>query len=138
VIGDLFAEDIPSDTTQEQRQILVTVLKRNQKITAALKQLYGGRCQLTGDRYTFKKRDGSLYCEAHHLLALGRGGADSPFNLIVVSPLIHRMFHYADVSGLDLKNIRDNKLDISISGEPFTITWHPKHAELVNAAANKN
>ena len=78
------------------------MLQRNQKIVAALKALYGGRCQLTGDQFVFKKTDGELYCEAHHLLALGSGGADSPYNLVIVSPLIHRMFHYAEVSGLDL------------------------------------
>ena len=31
--------------------------------------------------------------------------------------------------------IVNNTLAIEINGAPFTITWHPKHAELVNAAA---
>ena len=137
IVHDLLADDITPEATPQQKQILVKVLRRNQKIVAALKALYGGRCQLTGTKLTFKKADGSFYCEAHHLLPLGSGGADSPYNLIVVSPLIHRMFHFAKVSGLELKNIRDNKLEIKINGEPFTILWHPRHAEILKTVAAK-
>ena len=90
---------------------------------------------MTGEQFVFKKADGQLYCEAHHLVPLGAGGADSPYNLIVVSPLIHRMFHYAEVSGLDLSKIVDNKLPITINGETYTITWNPLHAAVVIADA---
>jgi 5-methylcytosine-specific restriction protein A len=135
VAEDLFADDVPADITPEQRQVVVNILKRNQKIVGKLKDLYGGQCQLTGDKFTFKKKNGVLYSEAHHLIPLGGGGADSPYNIIVVSPLIHRMLHYADVSGLDLGKIVANKLEIEINGVSFAITWHPKHAELVSAAA---
>jgi 5-methylcytosine-specific restriction protein A len=138
VVEDFFAEDIPINVLPKQRQVVTNILRRNQKIVKALKELYGGRCQISGEKYTFKKSDGSLYCEAHHLVPLGAGGADSPYNVIVVSPLIHRMIHFAEVSGLDLSNIKNNKLEIKINGEPFTITWHPKHAELVNAVAKKS
>ena len=135
VIDDLFSDDVSPETTPEKRQIVRSVLRRNEKAVASLKSLYRGECQLTGNKYAFKKVDGRLYCEAHHLIPLGEGGADSPNNLIIVSPLIHRMFHYAEVSGLDLARIVDNRLEIKINGESFTITWHPKHAEFVAAAA---
>lgn len=133
VVEDLFSDDISAETTREKRQVIRSVLKRNEKAVASLKKLYRGECQLTGKKYVFRKTDGRLYCEAHHLIPLGEGGADSPHNLIIISPLIHRMFHYAEVSGLDLVRIVDNKLEIKINTEPFTITWHPKHAELVAA-----
>lgn len=137
VIDELFSNDLSPETTKEKWKVVRTVLKRNEKAVGALKELYGGRCQLTGEKYVFKKTDGRFYCEAHHLYPLGEGGADSPHNLIIVSPLIHRMFHYAEVTGLDLSKIFDDKLEIRINGEPFTITWHPKHAEFVAAAARK-
>ena len=82
IIADLFLDDIADEAPASKKQITLTVLQRNQKIVAALKALYGGRCQLTGDQFVFKKTDGELYCEAHHLLALGSGGADSPYNLV--------------------------------------------------------
>ncbi len=70
-----------------KKQAIIFIVERNQKIVAKLKKLYGGRCQLTGDKYVFKKTDGELYCEAHDLIALGTGSADSPYNIIVVNPL---------------------------------------------------
>jgi hypothetical protein len=135
VIEDLFSNDFSPAPAREKVEIVMKVLRRNEKAVGSLKGLYGGECQLTRRKYAFQKTDGRLYCEAHHLVPLGEGGADSPHNLIIVNPLIHRMFHYADVVGLDLSKIVDNKLEIRINDEPFTITWHPKHAELVLAAA---
>ena len=119
---------------QQKRKVVRRVLKRNEKAVASLKKLYRDECQLTWKKYVFKKTDGRLYCEAHHLIPLGEGGADSPHNLIIVSPLIHRMFHYAEISGLDLGRIVDNKLELKINREPFTITSHPGHAEFVASA----
>jgi 5-methylcytosine-specific restriction protein A len=135
LLEELFAEDLSMETGAENRRVVVVVQKRNSNVVAALKALYRGECQLTGREFVFKKVDGELYCEVHHLIPLGEGGADSPYNLIIVSPLIHRMLHYADVPAFDLSKIINNKLEIKINGKPFTITWHPKHAELVLGAA---
>lgn len=104
---------------------------RNSKAVKKLKQLYGNLCQISGDKFTFRKTNGSYYSEAHHLVHLGRGGADSVYNIVILSPLIHRMLHYAKIEGLDLKRIKDNRLVIKINGENYTITWHPQHAKIV-------
>ena len=78
------------------------------------------------------KRNGELYCESHHLIPLGENGSDLPHNIIIVSPLIHRMLHYAEVSQIDLGLISvDNTLDIMINDIRYTIRWHPEHADLV-------
>ena len=77
------------------------------------------------------KKNGELYSEVHHLIALGEDGSDSYANAIVVSPMIHRMLHYADVSEIDLSKINDNKLKITLNGEEFEITWHPDHFKTV-------
>ncbi|MGA1984042.1 MAG: HNH endonuclease signature motif containing protein [Acidobacteriaceae bacterium] len=137
ITAALFQDDFADEVPPTKKQITVEVLQRDQKIVSALKDLYGGLCQLTGDKYVFQKTNGGIYCEAHHLVALGKGGADSPYNLIIVSPLIHRMFHYADVSAIDLAHIVDNKLAITINGEPFIITWHPLHAAMVPPVSQK-
>jgi 5-methylcytosine-specific restriction protein A len=129
----LLEDDQNTDGGDPQKTRWVqAVFDRNQRAVRQLKQLYRGRCQLTGTTYTFEKINGELYSEAHHLIPLGEQGADSPFNIIIVSPLIHRMLHYARVSGLDLSNItQDHTLEITINERPFTISWHPAHAELV-------
>ena len=73
--------------------------------------MYGGKCQITGETMTFKKKNGELYSEVHHLIPLGESGSDSYANAIVISPLIHRMLHYADVSEIDLNHaIKNNTI----------------------------
>jgi 5-methylcytosine-specific restriction protein A len=65
------------------------------------------------------------------LLPLGRGGADLPRNIIVVSPLIHRMLHHAEVPEIDLQKIKGDRLPIYINHRRYVIRWHPKHAAVV-------
>jgi 5-methylcytosine-specific restriction protein A len=91
---------------------------------------------VSGDKYRFRKRDGSFYSEGHHVVPLGGGGTDDPRNIIIVNPLIHRMLHFAKVEGLHLSKIVELSdgsatLDFTINDEPFTITWKPGHAAKV-------
>lgn len=123
------------ESQSEKREVLQEVRRRNTKAVKRLKDLYQGNCQLTGAEFTFRKRDGSIYSEAHHLIPLGEEGADSPHNIVIVSPLVHRMLHYADVAHIDLARITsDNTLDVLINGKIYTITWHPLHAKTVREA----
>lgn len=138
IIGNLFGEDVVDSTEQAEqtREVIVRVRRRNQNAVRDLKALYHRQCQISGDRFTFPKIDGTPYTEAHHLVPLGYGGADDPRNIIIVSPLIHRMLHYADVSGIDLSKIVEQPngsatLDIKISGKNYTITWHAEHANRI-------
>ena len=107
------------------------IRKRNKKLIKNLKKLYGGKCQITGEEFTFTKVNGEWYSEVHHLIALGNNGSDSYANAIVVSPLIHRMLHFAKVSKIDLNQIVDNKLNIQINGKDYEINWHPEHLATV-------
>jgi 5-methylcytosine-specific restriction protein A len=140
ITKDLFDEDYSYSLEPEDkfREALTKIRTRNTKAVHGLKELYHGKCQITGEQYTFLKRDGTFYSEAHHLIPLGNAGADSPFNIIIVSPLIHRMLHFARVDGLDLSKItEDNRLTLSINDQPFTITWHPDHADHVRRHQDK-
>lgn len=112
------------------------IRKRNNKIVKELKKLYSGKCQITGETLTFKKKNGELYSEVHHLIPLGESGSDSYANAIVISPLIHRMLHYAEVSIIDLSKIVDNKLKITLNGEEYEIAWLPQHFETVQKSLN--
>jgi 5-methylcytosine-specific restriction protein A len=130
----LFEEDESGGTDEETKEVIRKIKRRNNRAVRLLKELYGGICQISDEEFSFKKKDGTYYSEAHHLIPLGEGGADSPHNLIIVNPLIHKMLHYADVSPIDLKDIEENKLTIEINGEKYVIGWHPKHAEIVEEA----
>ena len=136
LVKELFDEDenIDADTTPLQKEVIRRIRVRNYKSVKLLKELYGGKCQITGERMTFRTKDGSLYSEVHHLIPVGKGGSDSVFNLIVVSPLIHKMLHYANVSRIDLTKINNNRLTIEINGEEYTIVWHPNHAAIIENA----
>lgn len=102
---------------------IIRIRQRNNKLVKNLKDLYEGKCQITGEEFTFKKKNGVFYSEVHHLIPLGENGSDTYENAIVVSPLIHRMLHYANVSEIDLSNIVDGKLAITINGQSFEISW---------------
>lgn len=122
---------IDSDTQPEFVERIMRIRQRNNRLVRNLKSLYEGKCQITGDQFTFKKRNGQFYSEVHHLIPLGENGSDVYSNAIVVSPLIHRMLHYADVSPINLSNIVNRQLAITINGVPHTITWHTDHATTV-------
>ena len=125
-------DEIPtSDLSPKTRQSITTTRIRNASAVTKLKALYGNKCQVSGEKYAFKKTNGQYYSEAHHLIHLGKGGADSEYNIVILSPLIHRMMHYADVDKFTLKDIGNNQLPIRINGVQYTIKWHPDHAKTV-------
>ncbi|MCX5804222.1 MAG: hypothetical protein NTU69_11960 [Proteobacteria bacterium] len=120
-----------SDAQPDFIQRIYKIRQRNSQIVKNLKKLYKGKCQISSDNLTFKRKNGELYSEIHHLIPLGDNGSDSYANAIVVSPLIHRMLHYANVSPIDLSKIIDNKLKITINEKEYVITWHADHTKTV-------
>lgn len=127
------------DAPPEVKEVVVTVRVRNAKAVKLLKELYKSKCQMTGEKFTFAKKNGEYYSEAHHLIPLGSGGFDNPRNIVILSPLIHRMLHYANVQEIDLSKaaiLKDGTatLDVVINGETYTITWAPEHASYVTKA----
>ena len=134
-------EDTPDEAiAPETRERTRSVRRRNRKAVRALKELYGFECQITRSQFVFEKENGERYVEAHHLVPLGEGGADHPWNIVVVSGHIHRMLHYAVVEEFTLDNIRVSadgwgQLEIVINGETYTIQWHPHHMAVVERFA---
>lgn len=119
--------DLPSEDIKYSIQ---QVRQRDRNSMRIVRKLYKA-CQITGDEFVFKTAAGEPYLEVHHLIPLGKGGADSPHNMVVVSAHIHRMLHFAKVSTIDLSRIQDDQLDIEINGTIYKIKWHPKHAAVV-------
>ncbi len=124
-------EEQASSITPEVKTRIEKYRKRNKTLCDNLKKLYNGTCQITGNAFSFKKKDGSYYSEVHHLIPLGENGSDSYWNTIVVCPMMHRMLHYADVGPIDLSQIVNNKLPITINGTTYTLEWKPEHAQKV-------
>lgn len=81
-------------------QRLLKTYERPRAITQYVKQTRGTRCQLCGVP-GFVKRDGSRYCEVHHLFHLSTDPpADclKPEYLVVLCATCHRRMHHCDVS----------------------------------------
>ena len=117
---------IPKERTTLYRQ-------RNTEIVRQLKKLYNGKCQVTGIAHTFLKTDGQYYSEAHHLIPLGKGGSDSAYNIVILSPVIHRMLHSFKVK-VDFSKFANNKLPIEVDGKIITIVYKSEHGEIVEEA----
>jgi predicted HNH restriction endonuclease len=78
-----------------------------------MKVIYGYRCMVEGCGFTFLKKNGELYAQAHHLESLSDGGPDDPDNIVVLCPNHHAQFHYANVE----KESRTNEdLVVKING----------------------
>jgi len=88
IVQSLFGEDedCPISVGPDEREFIVRVRQRNQRAVRDLKELYEHQCQITGDQFTFQKRDCTPYTEVHHLVPLGSGGADglTPKNCTIV------------------------------------------------------
>ena len=57
------------------------------------------KCAVDASHLTFRKNDGTIYMEVHHLIPLEQQGAfenklDTKANLVPVCPLCHKLIHY--------------------------------------------
>ena len=89
--------DEPSGVAEERRRYLVaqaSVATRDRRLTAELRDLYAGTCQLCG--WAPRRSYGADLCEAHHVRWLSRGGGDELANLVLVCPNHHRAIHRLD------------------------------------------
>jgi hypothetical protein len=80
-------------------QRVLTTYERPNPITNYVKRTRGSTCQLCGYE-GFRKRNGKLYCEVHHLFHLSENPPPAclgPEYLIVLCATCHRRMHYAEV-----------------------------------------
>ena len=71
------------------------VYERSPKVTAWLLQNSDGNCELCMSK-GFKKRDGDIYLEVHHVKQLNKNGSDRPENAVAVCPNCHKYLHYGE------------------------------------------
>lgn len=70
--------------------------ERNPVIIAYVQKLAAGECEMEGcNTELFKKADGKVYLEVHHIEPLSEGGRDSIQNTAALCPNCHRAQHYA-------------------------------------------
>lgn len=115
-LRELLLEDVPY-LKNEKENILIERIKRYKKIVIELKIKCNCKCQLCG--FTFKKKSGENYAEAHHIVRLADNGSQNENNVIILCANHHRMIHYAE----DIKYIFDEALlkEVRINGERYLV-----------------
>lgn len=88
------SEDIRTSRNPETVEHVVRSFRRDQRVVNELKTLYEGCCQFKGCTNTIETETG-WFTEAHHLIALGKGGSDDPTNLANLCPQHHKQLHHA-------------------------------------------
>ncbi|WP_186623170.1 HNH endonuclease [Pseudomonas zeae] len=66
---------------------------RNAKVRQSVLARSKGCCEYCG-RIGFRKTNGDIYLETHHVVSLSEVGADTPENVIALCPEHHREAHY--------------------------------------------
>lgn len=117
-----YTEILEDDVTiaNESEEVKIKRIKREQQIVSKLKNKYKNCCQIEGCNFTFKKKNGEYYSEAHHLKLLSEGGSQDENNVVILCPNHHRMFHYADVKIFDRNKDRRKAI---INGEEHYIKY---------------
>jgi len=121
-IDDDFLVDVSKTIKPEKIKTLVTKYKRYDKLATDLKKIYNSECQICG--FTFKKKNGKNYAEAHHIIALGVDGDDDAENLVVVCANCHRQLHY---DSPEISPINGNDRKIILNGKEYNMKYKEKH-----------
>ncbi|MBP2278444.1 HNH endonuclease [Sphingomonas sp. TF3] len=74
-----------------------SVFVRNPKVREAVLKRSCGRCEHC-DEPGFRRADGAIYLETHHIVPLHEGGPDLIGNVIALCPNDHREAHYGEAA----------------------------------------
>lgn len=85
------------------KAVVVNVYERNPYVVAEVLDRANGTCERCNAVAPFtRKRDGSLYLEAHHIMRLADGGEDTVNNVIALCPNCHRELHFGNIESSKL------------------------------------
>jgi len=82
-----------SNKKPKKKQVKTTSYERNQYVVEYAKRRANGKCQLCLEKAPFNNSIGKPYLEAHHIIWLSKGGADSINNTVALCPNCHRKMH---------------------------------------------
>lgn len=88
---------------------IIKSIKRNARLYQLLKEKHNYKCQICS--FTFKKKDGSLYCEVCHIDSLASSRIDSEENILILCPNCHKK--------LDLGNENTRNEVLKIENKPL-------------------
>ena len=71
----------------------ITEYQRSPFVAEEAKRRANGICELCQQPAPFQKRNGEPYLEAHHIVWLAKGGADTVENTVALCPNCHKKMH---------------------------------------------
>ena len=80
----------------QQKSRITSYITRSAEVVKITKERAKGVCQLCGQAAPFTDKNGDPYLEAHHVIWLSRGGADSTDNTVALCPNCHTRMHILD------------------------------------------
>jgi 5-methylcytosine-specific restriction protein A len=86
----------------EKVRVYSFAFKRNADIVVEALNRSEGHCELCKSAAPFRRSDGSVYLEVHHIVSLADGGADSLMNVAALCPNCHREAHF----GMEISKIK--------------------------------
>jgi predicted restriction endonuclease len=105
-------------TDLEEITIKGKTYKRDNKTIAQIKILRDFQCQICFT--SIRKKDGSLYVEAAHVIAKHLRGRETVDNIILLCPNHHKEF---DLGDLKIKKHDQDSIEFSLNGKEYCITF---------------
>lgn len=90
---DQFSIDADLGGVAVRREQIGFVFVRDPRVREAVLKRAGGRCEHCA-QLGFRRSDGAVYLETHHIVPLHEGGPDRVGNVIALCPNDHREAHY--------------------------------------------
>ncbi|MEA3539246.1 MAG: HNH endonuclease signature motif containing protein [Pseudomonadota bacterium] len=94
---DQFSIDADLGGAAVRREQTGSVFVRDPKVREAALRRAGGRCEHCGEP-GFRRADGAVYLETHHIVPLHEEGPDRVDNVIALCPNDHREAHYGEAA----------------------------------------
>lgn len=91
--------------------------KRDNKTVAQLKYIRDFKCQICSTQ--IKKKDGSYYIEAAHIIPKYNNGKETPDNILILCPNHHKEFDYGD---LNIIENNSKKIEFLLNDEKYVIS----------------
>lgn len=85
------------DKKTKKKKITTTGYERDPYVVEYAKRRANGKCQLCLEKAPFNNIVGKPYLEAHHIIWLSKGGADSTNNTVALCPNCHRKMHILNI-----------------------------------------
>jgi len=89
----------PAGVLQPERGVLsqgMGSIKRSSEVVGYVLSAAKGHCELCALPGPFRRPDGALHLEVHHVVQLAHGGPDTPWNAVALCPNCHRRLHFGE------------------------------------------